>query len=65
MSVIEYRVRYGDTLASISQAIYGSPDFASVIYQHNRHEIQNINQLYPGQIICLPRINRLSVVVPL
>lgn len=53
----EYRVRYGDTLTGIAQRIYGNPKVGILIYQANRHYIDNPNMLYPGQMIVLPYVD--------
>lgn len=58
-----HRVKYNETLASISDHYYGSPDFAMVIYQHNRHFIADPNAIYPGQRIAIPHIPKGSVVL--
>lgn len=54
MALRTHRVRYGETLSSIAETYYGDPALYTFIYQHNRHYIENVNQLYPGQIIVIP-----------
>lgn len=53
----EYRVRYGDTLATLGKKFYGDWRFGMVIYQHNRHYIADPNIIYPGQMLALPWID--------
>ncbi|MCI6857922.1 MAG: LysM peptidoglycan-binding domain-containing protein [Eubacterium sp.] len=49
-----YKVEEGDTLAGISRKLYRSYDYIDAIAEKNN--IQNINQIYPGQILELPQI---------
>lgn len=51
----EYTVKKGDTLASISKEIYDSYDYIQKIADENN--IENINQIYPGQVLKIPLIN--------
>lgn len=51
----EYTVKSGDTLASISKEIYDSYDYIQKIADENN--IENINQIYPGQVLKIPLIN--------
>lgn len=57
MSRIRYHtVRPGDTLESISNAYYRSPEFDDYIYQHNLHTVPNPNRLDIGQNIAIPHL---------
>lgn len=58
-----YRVKYGDTLATLGAKFYGDERLGLAIYQHNRHYIQNPNLLYPGQMICIPHIETTDMVI--
>lgn len=51
-----YRVRYGDTLSRLGKQFYGDERCGIVIYQHNRHYIDNPNLLHPGQLLVIPHI---------
>lgn len=51
-----YRVRPGDTLHGIAEKLYGDKRLGVIIYNHNRHYIENPNQLHPGQTIVIPHI---------
>lgn len=51
-----YAVKPGDTLPGISRKFYGAPDWAMVIWEHNRHYVLNPNQLAPGQVIVIPHL---------
>jgi nucleoid-associated protein YgaU len=57
-----HTVKYGDTLETISQKYFQQTDRALIIYQHNRHYIQNPNLLYAGQELCIPYISPHTVV---
>lgn len=50
----EYTVKRGDTLASISMEIYESYDYIQKIADENN--IENVNQIYPGQVLKIPQI---------
>lgn len=49
-----YTVKKGDTLAGISQKIYQSYDYIEALAEANN--IENIDQIYPGQILEIPQI---------
>jgi nucleoid-associated protein YgaU len=57
MSIRQYTVRNGDTLTSISEKVYGSPDYSDFIYRHNTHNIADPNQLHPLQVIAVPHLS--------
>lgn len=62
-TIRKYRVKYGDTLAKLAKHFYGNEELATFIYQHNRHYIQNVNLIYPGQIIVIPHVSPLAEVI--
>jgi LysM repeat protein len=49
-----YTVRRGDTLSSIAQRFYGSPDDWAWLYQANRSVLASPNVIYPGQVLSVP-----------
>jgi nucleoid-associated protein YgaU len=56
MSMKLHTVRPGDTLESIALAYYKDADLDNYIYQANTTVIQDINTLYPGQVIAIPHL---------
>lgn len=58
-----YRVKYGDTLATLGIKFYGNAGLGIVIYNHNKHYIANPNVLYPGQTIVIPYISAEDTVI--
>lgn len=53
----QYRVAEQDTLASIAAlpGVYGDPLLWPLLYQGNRDQIKDPAQIYPGQILSIPR----------
>ena len=51
----EYKVRYGDTLYSISRRHYGSSAGWKKIYQANRGQLQSPDLLKEGLVLNIPR----------
>lgn len=49
-----HKVHPGETLATIADLYYGDPNLAGLIYLHNERYIENINRVYPGQVIVIP-----------
>ncbi len=49
-----YRVRTGDTLASIAQAQYGDPSRYRELYEANRDQIRDPDAISPGQLLVVP-----------
>lgn len=62
-AILEYRVKFGDTLETLGQRFYGDPALGLAIYQANRHYIQNSNQLTPGQMLAIPHLNAARLVL--
>lgn len=56
MKMREHRVAPGENLSDISLHYYGSPNYALVIYQHNRDILDNPNNIYVGQMLVVPHI---------
>jgi nucleoid-associated protein YgaU len=51
----QYTVRAGDTLSSISQHYYSDANRWPAIYEANRNQLQDPNQIYPGQFLRIPQ----------
>jgi LysM repeat protein len=49
-----YTVEPGDTLASIAQRFYGTDNDWTVLFQANKAEVANPNQIYPGEVLLVP-----------
>ncbi len=49
-----YRVKPGDTLSKISKQFYGSADQYMKIFEANRHELNDPNQIEVGQELTIP-----------
>ena len=50
-----YRVRAGDSLVSIAQAIYGDANMTGPLYAANADQLADPRDLAPGQVLVLPR----------
>jgi LysM repeat protein len=46
-----YVVKSGDTLASIAQDLYHSPDYWPVLYWANHGKVKYANEIQPGQVL--------------
>ncbi|WP_282753422.1 LysM peptidoglycan-binding domain-containing protein [Desulfuromonas thiophila] len=55
--VTEHRVRDGETLSSIAaqRSVYGDGLLWPLLYRANRDQIKDPRQIYPGQILTIPR----------
>ena len=51
-----YTVQWGDTLASISEAVYGTPDRAEEIRATNADRIGDADDVEPGVVLVLPSL---------
>lgn len=49
-----YRVQPGDTLSKISKQFYGSPEQYMKIFEANRNQLNNPNQIEAGQELTIP-----------
>ena len=49
-----YTVQPGDTLSKISQQFYGSANQYSKIFEANRSQLKNPNEIRPGQRLVIP-----------
>jgi LysM repeat protein len=50
----KYVVKSGDTLASIAQHLYASPDYWTVLYWANHGQIKYANEITAGQVLTVP-----------
>jgi nucleoid-associated protein YgaU len=51
----QYTVEGGDTLTAIAQDLYGDADRWRTIFQANRHQIDDPDLIFPGQVLRIPR----------
>ena len=51
-----YEVQNGDSLSGIAKDYYGDPTKWKLIYERNKHEIENPDVIFPGQVLELPDI---------
>ena len=59
---VEYVVMHGDTLSKIAIKYYGTYSKYNVLQLlKNKNKIDNINKIYPGQIIAVPFIEGVSI----
>ena len=49
-----YVVKSGDTLASIAQQLYRSPDYWPALYSANQSKIKYANEIQAGQVLTVP-----------
>ena len=50
----KYVVKSGDTLASIAQHLYASPNYWTVLYWANHGQIKYANEITAGQVLTVP-----------
>ena len=50
-----YTVQKGDTLSLIAKAIYGDPKMYNVIFEANQPMIKDVNLIFPGQVLRIPK----------
>jgi LysM repeat protein len=50
----KYVIKSGDTLASIAQQLYHSPDYWTVLYWANHGQIKYANEIQAGQVLTVP-----------
>ena len=51
----QYTVVGGDTLSAIAQKFYGDASKWPTIFEANRHQIQNPDNIFPGQLLRIPQ----------
>jgi len=49
-----YTVQEGDSLSKISKQFYGNPNRYMKIFEANRDQLKNPNQIQPGQRLVIP-----------
>ena len=56
-----YQVKRGDQLRAIARDLLGSPDRADVIFEANLNKLDSPDQIYPGQMLRIPKLQEDSV----
>jgi nucleoid-associated protein YgaU len=51
----QYTVVPGDTLSGIAQKVYGNANQWTIIFEANRNQIQDPDEIYTGQVLRIPR----------
>ena len=51
-----YEIKSGDNLSKVSKKFYGSSNHYNAIFEANREVIKDMNLIYPGQKIRIPKI---------
>lgn len=51
-----YEVQPGDNLSKISKKFYDNPNHYTKIFEANREVIKDMNLIYPGQTIRIPKL---------
>jgi nucleoid-associated protein YgaU len=59
--MVQYTVVAGDTLRRIAEQFYGDENQWPRIFNANRHQISNPDQIFPGQVLRIPLFNYTSV----
>lgn len=52
-----YEIKSGDNLSKISKKFYGNANLYNKIFEANREVIKDMNLIYPGQKIRIPKNN--------
>jgi nucleoid-associated protein YgaU len=50
-----YEVKSGDTLSKIAKQFYGEPNKYSAIFEANKPMLKDPDEIYPGQMLRIPR----------
>jgi nucleoid-associated protein YgaU len=51
----QYTVEFGDTLSSIARQFYGDPEHRDRVFRANRNQIDDPDQIFPGQVLRIPQ----------
>jgi len=51
----QYTVVGGDTLSGIAQKYYGDANRWPIIFEANRHQLQDPDHIFPGQVLRIPQ----------
>src|ERR687894_1307372 len=51
----QYTVESGDTLSGIAQQFYGDPERFRIIFQANRNQLDDPDEIFPGQVLRIPQ----------
>jgi nucleoid-associated protein YgaU len=52
---VQYTVEFGDTLSSIAQQFYGDPEQWRRVFRANGNQIDDPEQIFPGQVLRIPQ----------
>ncbi len=52
----QYTVAGGDTLSGIAQKYYGDANRWPIIFEANRHQLQDPDHIFPGQVLSYPAV---------
>ncbi|CZE46752.1 peptidoglycan-binding protein LysM [Campylobacter geochelonis] len=53
-----YEIQKGDNLSKISKKFYGNPNLYNKIFEANREVIKDMDLIYPGQKIRIPKLEK-------
>jgi nucleoid-associated protein YgaU len=51
----QYTVVSGDTLSGIANKYYGDANRWPIIFEANRHQLQDPDHIFPGQVLRIPQ----------
>jgi nucleoid-associated protein YgaU len=51
----QYTVVGGDTLSGIAQKYYGDANRWPIVFEANRHQLQDPDHIFPGQVLRIPQ----------
>ena len=51
----QYTVVAGDTLSGIASKYYGDANRWPIIFEANRHQLQDPDHIFPGQVLRIPQ----------
>lgn len=51
----QYTVKNGDTLSSVAEQFYGDADRSSRIFAANRNQLDDPDEIFPGQVLRVPQ----------
>jgi len=54
--ILRYSIRKGDTLLSIARKFYGDDKYWKLIWETNKYQLSNKDNLQAGQILLIPKI---------
>lgn len=51
-----YEIQSGDNLSTVSKKFYGNPNHYNAIFKANKEVIKDMDLIYPGQKILIPKL---------